>query len=282
MSGNIFSLIRTKYNTLSKSQKTVADYILNNQDKVMLNTLNDIAFACGVSETTVLRFLRKIGFTSYQLFRINLTQEISKNTSEAVYEDLTFQDSTEQIMEKIIQSTTSSIRDSKEIIDINSINLVVDHICKAQKVLVIGVGASASIATDLYHKLLKLNINVVCSNDPHMINILSINLTAEDLLIVISHSGESREVLEAVTLVSEQKCKVCAITSYAKSSLANRADYVICSSSLETMFRSDAMTSRIIQIVIIDIIYVCIIVKEGEGILPQIHKSRLAVAKNKV
>ena len=64
--------------------------------------------------------------------------------------------------------------------------------------------------------------------------------------------------------------------------MANRADYVICSSSLETKFRSDAMTSRIIQIVIIDIIYVCIIIKKGESVLPQIHRSRLAVAKNKI
>lgn len=282
MGGQIFSLIRTKYNTLSNSQKTVADYILSNSDKVMLNTLNDTACACDVSETTVLRFLRKIGFTSYQLFKINLTQQLSTNTSEVVYEDVTFQDSTEQIMGKIIQSTTSSIRDSKEIIDARSVKKVVDKICKAKKVVIIGMGASGSIATDLYHKLLKLKLNAVCSNDPHMINILSINLDPEDLLIVISHSGVSREVLDAASIAAERNCEICAITSYAKSTLANRAQYVICSSSLETMFRSDAMTSRIIQIVIIDIIYVCIVVKKGEGILPQIHSSRLAVAKNKI
>ena len=68
MKGQIFSLIRTKYNTLSSSQKDVADYILTNPDKVMMNTLNEIAAACRVSETTVLRFLHKLNYNSCLLY----------------------------------------------------------------------------------------------------------------------------------------------------------------------------------------------------------------------
>lgn len=282
MNGQLFALIRTKYNTLSDSQKAVADYILEDPGRVIGNTLSDTAYDCKVSEPTVLRFLRKIDFTSYQLFKISLAKELSDNTSEEVYEDVTFRDTTEQIVEKIIHSTVNSISDSKEVLNPDSIGRVVDKIIDAKKVLIIGMGASGSIATDLYHKLLKLRINAVCSNDAHMINLLSTNLDPEDLLIVISHSGESREVLDALALAKNQGCQVCAVTSYEKSTLANRADFLICSSSLETKFRSDAMTSRVIQVMIIDILYVCIIVKKGESILPQIHKSRLAVAKNKV
>lgn len=281
MNGNIFSLIRAKYNTFSASQKVVADYVLNHPNEVMLNTLVEIASACNVSETTVLRFLHKINFNSYQLFKINITQEISKDTPNVVYEDIHFKDTTQQIIGKIISSTVSSLQDSIEVIDPGVIKKVVNKITSSNKILIIGVGASASIATDMYHKLIKLGLNVVCCNDPHLINILSISLTPKDFLIVFSHSGESREVLDAVSIAKEQKCEVGAITSYAKSTLANRAKYVICSSSLETKFRSDAMTSRIIQLVIIDIIYVSIVVKSGEAILPQIYKSRLAVAKNK-
>ena len=282
MNGQIFSLIRTRYNTLSDSQKVVADYILEKPELVIGNSLSDTAAGCKVSEPTVLRFLRKIDFTSYQLFKINLAQDLSENTPDEVYGEVEFKDSTEQIMDKIIQSTIHSIQDSREMLDPKEIERVADKIMAAKKVLIIGMGASGSVATDLYHKLLKLRVNAVCSNDAHMINILSIDLDPDDLMIVVSHSGESREVLDAVSLAKDQKCQICAITSYEKSTLANKADYLLCSSSLETKFRSDAMTSRIIQIVIIDIIYVCIIVKKGEGILPQIYKSRLAVAKNKV
>ena len=275
------ALIRVKYNTFSDSQKVVADYVLGHPNEVMLNTLNELATACSVSETTVLRFLHKIRFNSYQLFRINLTQELSKGTTHAVYEDVAAEDSAEQIMKKIISATVSSLKDSLQVIDPGDLECFVQHILSARRILVIGVGASASVATDLFHKLIKLGFDAACSNDPHMTNIMCSNLTKKDFLIVFSHSGESREVLDGVAIARENDAPVGAVTSYLKSTLANLSDFVLCSSSLETKFRSDAMTSRIIQIVIIDILYVSIVAKLGDKVLPQIYKTRIAVAKNK-
>ena len=136
MKGQIFSLIRTKYNTLSSSQKDVADYILTNPDKVMMNTLNEIAAACRVSETTVLRFLHKLNYNSYQLFRINLTQELSKDNQETVYDDVGFQDTEDEIIEKIIHSTVASIADSRQIIDPDSVKDVVGKIAGARRIVV--------------------------------------------------------------------------------------------------------------------------------------------------
>lgn len=283
MAGQLFSLIRTKYNTLSTSQKVVADYVLANPEKVMLNTLSEIAEICGVSETTVLRFLHKIDFKSYQLFRINLTQELSSNDSvSTTYEDVKFSDSIETIIEKVVLSTSSAVQDTKELVDYRVIEEVIRKITSARKVVIIGVGASGAIAIDFFHKLLKLGIETVYSNDAHMINMLTINMQKEDMLIVFSHSGESREVLDAVTIAKERGVCTCAITSYEKSTLSRNCDLLVCSSSVETSLRSDAMVSRIIQMVIIDIIYVSIIVKKGDTVLSQIHNSRLAVAKNKI
>jgi DNA-binding MurR/RpiR family transcriptional regulator len=268
---------------LSTSQKVVADYVLANPEKVMLNTLSEIAEICGVSETTVLRFLHKIDFKSYQLFRINLTQELSSNDSvSTTYEDVKFSDSIETIIEKVVLSTSSAVQDTKELVDYRVIEEVIRKITSARKVVIIGVGASGAIAIDFFHKLLKLGIETVYSNDAHMINMLTINMQKEDMLIVFSHSGESREVLDAVTIAKERGVCTCAITSYEKSTLSRNCDLLVCSSSVETSLRSDAMVSRIIQMVIIDIIYVSIIVKKGDAVLSQIHNSRLAVAKNKI
>ena len=184
MKGQIFSLIRTKYNALSSSQKDVADYILTNPDKVMMNTLNEIAAACRVSETTVLRFLHKLNYNSYQLFRINLTQELSKDNQETVYDDVGFQDTEDEIIDKIIHSTVSSITDSRQIIDPASVKAVVEKIAGARRIVVAGVGASGFIAQDLYHKLIKLGLNAVCGNDPHIMNILATGLDKDSFLIL--------------------------------------------------------------------------------------------------
>lgn len=247
----------------------------------MMSTLLEIANTCKLSETTVLRFLNKIGYQSFQVFKINLTQFISRDSPKVVYEDVSFDDTTESIMNKLVNSTVNSIKDSLFVIKPEAIDYFIEKIVNATKVVVIGMGASASVATDLYHKLLKLGINSVVSNDPHLVNILSTNLTPDDFLIVFSHSGESREVLDSVSLAKENKCPIGAITSYPKSTLAMKSDCVVCSSSLETKFRSDALTSRVIQLVVVDFIYVTMTIKFRDTTFEKIHKSRVAVAKNK-
>lgn len=278
---SIFSLIRTNYHQMSSSQKGVADYVLNNSDKIILNTLSETAKACAVSEPTVLRFLQKIKFHSYQIFRIELAQEIAGDDTTLNSDDIALDDSPEMIKQKIIQATSKSILDSATVIESAVIECIARRIISARRILIIGVGASGAIAFDLFHKLIKLGLNVVQSNDAHMINILGSALGKEDYMIAISHSGESREILDAIQLAKDVHCSVGAITSYSKSSLAEQADEMICSSSFETHLRSDAMTSRIIQLMIIDMLYLTCMKLIGPNALKQVHKSRLVVSKNK-
>ena len=184
-------------------------------------------------------------------------------------------------MKKVLQATVESLKSSANIINVHQLEKMIEQIMKAKKILIIGVGATAAIAYDFQHKLLKLGFDVSYSDDPHIINIRCLNLTIKDLLIAISHSGESREVLDGVEFAKKQRCPVACITSYPNSNLAKHASCTILSSSHETKYRSDAMTSRIIQLTIIDMIYVSIAIKMGDKAIDNVNRSRLAVAKNK-
>lgn len=282
MKENVISLIRLNYKYFSDSQKKVADYVVEHPEVVIMSTLSELSAKCKLSETTILRFLKKIGYDSFQVFKINLTQNLSnEDSTKAVYEDVSFDDTTEQIMSKLVNSTITSLTDSLTIITPEAIDDFINRTINAYKIVVIGIGASASIATDLYHKLIKLGINCVVSNDAHMINILATTLTSDDFLIAVSHSGESREILDGVNLAKENNCQIGAITSYPKSTLSKLVDVMICSSSLETRFRSDALTSRIIQMQIVDFLYVTMTIRYKDFTLDNIYKSRIAVSKNK-
>lgn len=284
MASNVFSLIRARYNTLSASQKGIADYVLAHPREVMLGSLNEVAQACGVSETTIIRFLRKLDYSSYQVFKVDIAQETSKASSRPavpVYQEVSYDDGADAVMEKVLQSTLRSISDSREIIEPDDIETVANMILKARKVLAVGVGASASIANDFYHKMLKLGLNVIVCSDPHLMNIIAMNLTSKDLLMAFSHSGESREILSVVGLAKEQACPIASVTSYPKSRLAAASDRAILSSSQETQMRSDAMTSRIIQLMIIDMLHILMVVKLGHKAEISVSKSRRAVAINK-
>jgi DNA-binding MurR/RpiR family transcriptional regulator len=280
---NVFSKIRTKYNRLSPTQKKIADFVLKNSEQVPTLTLNAIAKECNTSETTVIRFLRKLDFNSFQVFRVNVAQTLSSKTpNKAIYQEIQANDSIQQIKEKVIMSTVSSIEDLNELVDVDKLEKCVELLLNAERIFFFGVGASFAIAMDAYHKLSRLGLNVANQRDAHMINILSTHTTENDLLFVVSHSGESQEILDGVVLSKENDSKIIALTSYENSSLVELADLTILSSTNETRYRSDAMISRIIQLVIIDMIYISLVLKLGtEDSIEKVNKSRLAVARRK-
>jgi len=279
---SLFTDIRTKYNTLSPTQKQVADFILNNSEQVILLSITDLAEKCNTSETTVVRFLHKLGFKSYQVFRVRMAQEITEQSVQGIYEEITKEDSPEQIREKVILSTVNSLQDLNKMIDGEVLGQIVDLIIASEKILICGLGASGTVAVDAFHKFLRLGLNVVAFTDNHLMAIGCAQATQNTTVIAISHSGESRDILEAVGLAQETHAHIVAFTSYKHSSVTKLADYVLLSSSNETKFRSDAMTSRILQCVTIDMLYVLLVLKLGRSAVRSVNKSRLAVAAKKV
>lgn len=278
---SIFTEIRTSYNLLSSTQKTIADYILSHTDKVILLTISELADQCNTSETTVIRFLKKLGYSSYQVFRVKVAQEIAGDSTETIYEEIKEDDTNDQIKRKVIFSTVNSIKDLNNILDDDSIEKTVDILLHSNRIIFYGVGSSSAIASDAFHKFSKLALNVSFYSDPHFINIINSHLTENDVLFVISHSGESREILNCTNLALVNNAKVIAITSYKKSTLAKLATVFLLSSTNETKYRSDAMISRIIQLVIIDIIYISTFLRKSPDSHTALNKSRLAVAMNK-
>lgn len=278
----LLSTVRTRYGSFTASQKKVADFVLDHPDKVMISSMNDLAVSCDVSEPTIMRFLHKLDYESYQIFRVNLAQELGSGTKENVYNsDITFSDNTEAVIKKVLATTSQSLNDVKDLIDPEKLEHAVVRILSANVILVIGVGSSAAQAMDLTHKLQRLGMHAFSCNDPHMINIMSNNLTSNDLLFAFSHSGESREILDGAKIAQRNNTPVVSVTSFPNASIVSHSNEVILSSSYETGFRSDALTSRIIQMTIIDMIYVCLTLKLGKVAEERINSNRLAVAHNK-
>jgi DNA-binding MurR/RpiR family transcriptional regulator len=281
MPTGILSAIRTKYHTLSSVQKGIADYILQNAPEVVLLSIGGLAGKCGTSETTVMRFLRKLDFDSYQVFRVRIAQEIPHGRMESVYSEIERGDSVASIMEKVISSTARSVEDLRQLVRADDIAKSVSLMRNASRIFFTGLGASSFIAFDAYHKFLRLGLNASASSDSHLMSIVASHAGESDLVFAVSHSGESRDILDCVRLASGNGAKVIAFTSYRGSSLTNLADVVLLSSSNETRFRSDALVSRILQLVIVDMLYVAMVLEMGPEAIQRINRSRLAVAGKK-
>lgn len=128
MDNHLLGRIRARYNTFSSSQQQVADYVLSHADTVMMSSLSDFAKACGVSEPTIMRFLRKLDCDSYQVFRVGIAQELAHGSAENIYEEVSEEDTQAMIRDKVIHHTVRSLEDAKEIIDAAALDHLVEMI----------------------------------------------------------------------------------------------------------------------------------------------------------
>lgn len=288
MTNKPFTKIRHKYNTLSASQKLIADHILNDQKHAVMSTISDLAKSCNVSETTVMRFIKKLGYTSFQIFRIDMAHEITeisydqksphKLKIEDGYQDISTDDDVATINQKVIQSASIAINDLKSLIDPASIEAVVTLFSKADKLLFYGSGGSDVIALDGYHKFLRLGFNVTTHSNSHFMMIQAAHLSQTDIAVLISHTGESREVLEIAENAKKQGAKIICITSYINSNLAKLSDIALFSSTNQLKYYTDAMVSRILQLVILDMIFVSVSLRLGDRGKDSIYRSRKAIS----
>ncbi len=277
----IITRIRTRYNTLSNTQKVIADYVIDNQDDIVMLSISELANACNTSETTVMRFLKKIDINSYQVFRVLMAQDLAKVTGKNVYEDVKSDDSMKEIQKKVIEYTMSSIKDLDNQLVSDDIEKAIKLIIKYDKVVIMGVGSSGYIAGDFYHKLLRLGIKAEHYTDSHLMSIRATQGNKAEIVILVSHSGESKEIIAAAKIAKSKNMKIISLTSHQNSTLSGISDITLYSASKETMYRSDAMISRILQLVIIDIICVKILAELKDKGQINIDASRLAVANKK-
>lgn len=279
---NLLTEVKAKYNILSPTQKVVADYILNNSAKTILLPIGELADTCRTSETTVLRFLKKLGYSSYQLFKVKLAQEISGKYPQVVYGDIQSEDTIASIKHKVITSSINSIEDINNLIEDSDLVKCIDILLQADKIIFLGIGGSSAVAQDAFHKFLRLGLNAIHVKDMDMMNLYSAHTTSKDVMFLVSHSGENREIINCAELAKENDAKIVALTSYKTSKLTKLADVSLLSSTHETKYHTDSMASRIIQLIIIDIIYMGLVLKSGENGIEMINKSRISVAKNKL
>lgn len=278
---SLLTLIRTKYNNFSKSQQRIADYVLNNPDSASMLSISELAKNCQTSEPTVMRFLNKLDYFSYQTFRINLAREIASDPSATINEDLKPGDSVSLIKEKIIGHDVTAIQDLKHILSDELIQNVIDLLYNAEKIFFFGVGASSAVAVDAMHKFGKLGLTVISFPDPHMMNIFCSHASENDVLFAVSHTGESLEVLKTVEIAKENQVKIVGLTSFSGSTLAKQSDYFLSSSTNDQKYHSEAMASRIVQLAIVDILYISLFMQHEDEFFGKLDSSRLAVAKNK-
>jgi DNA-binding MurR/RpiR family transcriptional regulator len=195
-----------------------------------------------------------------------------------VYEQIYPADSLETLKAKVFQANAQALKDTIEVLSDSELQLAVDAIATCRKIEVYGIGGSAPLALDAYHKFMKLGIVAVWLNDGDLMAMSSSLLQAGDVALGISHTGASRDVCDAMEHARGAGATTICITHRATSPITKVSDIKLFTAAKETAFGSDATSSRIAQLSIIDTLYAGIANRDYEKSLARIQRTREASA----
>ena len=251
-SPNLIRRIADNKSALRKSEAKVASFVLDNANQVIRMRIVDLASQSGVSEPTVIRFCRAIGFDGFRSFKLQLAQHLSLGevfTQFAVDDKDTIAD----LRNKVFDSTVGSLLTVRDELDVVALETAITTINQAKRVEFYGFGASGSVAADAQHKFFRLQVSTAAYTDPHIQHMSAISLGKDDVVVAISQSGQTQALLQSVRLAIEAGATVIGIAPQ------NTALSELCSISLYVNVEEDLqaiapVSSRIAHLVVIDVL----------------------------
>ncbi|OAS82853.1 MULTISPECIES: MurR/RpiR family transcriptional regulator [Metabacillus] len=273
--------VRKMYPKFSITERKIADYILKNPNKIIHSSINQLAEDLDVADSTVFRFCKRIGYKGYQAMKIALASEVVSPLQD-IHEKVDAGDSVETIATKVFRTNIKTIEDSLSIFNEEQLQLAVDGIVASDSIHFFGSGGSSIIALDAFHKLVRTGLKVNAVIDTHFQLMAASQMSKNDCAVLISHSGSSKDILHILNVVKSTGAKTIAITNYAKSPLSAAVDIPLYTVSEETEYRSEALSSRIAQLTLIDVLYVNILMKRGSEGQDALKKMREAITVKRI
>lgn len=267
-----------QYNHLSQAEQKAADYFIANIDQIYSLPIADLAKESSVSAGTWVRFCKSIGFSGLKELKQALFDQASEarptsNDSNYVFTDIKDHKDAAGIVDSIRVSSVQAIENTLRILDLHALDQAAEIIFNARSVKLFGVGASSLVAQDLSHKLLRIGIDTIFSSDFHIQLTVAATMTTDDVAIIISNSGTTKEMLEIQALILNKNFKHIVITSIGKNPLSQKADIILATSSPEIHLRSGAMSSRIAQMIVVDCLFTSIANRNYQTIEPKLEDS---------
>ena len=235
----------------------IADVFLAHAAEVVHMSVTEVAERAESSEGSVISLCRQLGARGFQQVKIALARDLVQPV-QFIHEDLVRADDTGTVIEKIFRSDLQALHDTMKVLDKGAMERAVAAIRGARRVELYGIGSAAPIAEDANYRLLRIGVESKVVVDSH-VQAISASLTGPDVAtITISHSGSTHETVTATRLAQEACATTICITNFGKSPLLAHADIVLSTMARETQFRTEAMTSRIAQLAVIDALIACL------------------------
>jgi DNA-binding MurR/RpiR family transcriptional regulator len=243
--------------TLGAAQQRIADFIVQHPHDVVHMSVSEVAERTDASEGSVVGLCKNVGASGFQQLKIVLAQEIVQPV-QLIHEDLEPGDKAARVMAKIFHSDVQTLLDTQATLSAAALEKAVKLIRGAKRIEIYGIGSAATIAEDAHYRMLRIGLNAKAVVDSH-VQAISASLTGPEVAVLtISHSGSTHETVTATRLARQAGAKTIVITNFGKSPIQAFSDVLLLTMARETNFRTEAMTSRLAQLAIIDVLIACL------------------------
>lgn len=256
--------LRGLYPSLKTALRKVADVILRQPEMAIYASVNEVAAVAVVSEATVMRFCRILGFKGFQDFKIALAREMVI-PSPRLQEEVAGQEEDELgMVRKVFKTNGLALQDTLEIMEIEAMREAAQLLLTARQIIVVGVGGSGPAVTYVGNRFLLLGLKAFMCTDFYLMLMAASMLSREDVVLAISNLGTTREILETVGIAREKGARVICITNNSLSALARMCNPVLVTAAREGTLPEEAVASLVCQISILDALFALIAQAQGE------------------
>ncbi|MGN6316819.1 MurR/RpiR family transcriptional regulator [Trinickia sp.] len=265
---------------LRPSERKLADYVLEAPREVLDLAMTELAQRVGVSQPTIARFCQALGCGGFREFKIRLAQSIAPGLP-SVYRDVRPDEPASGVVAKVFDRTIGALIEVRNSLSAHSVAKAIDLLARASRIEFYGAGGSGIAAQDIQHKFFRLGIPSVAYADPHTYTMSAALLGEGDVVVTISNTGRTRDIVEAARSALACGASVIAITN-STSPLAQMATVSLFANVAEETDVFSPMTSRVSHLAIGDILAVGVALKRGPELVDKLARAKKAITRRRI
>lgn len=266
-SGNILETIGALYDSLTKTEKRIAKTIMASPELFRGASLSECAQQLDVGDATFIRFCRTLGFSGFSDFKLALSVELAtrdQKPNAILDNDITSEDDCQNVALKLENMVQRVLSETINLLDYDQLEQIVKKMRHAKRVFFFGAGSSGVMAEEAKYKFMRIGLNVDASANNHVMFMQASLMNKDDVVIGISHSGYSKETVEALRIAQSSGATTIALTHNLRSPITDVANYVLANGHRQGQLQGDSMGTKIAQLFVLDVVYSLIVQAQEE------------------
>lgn len=276
------------YSQLTNVMEKSADFLINNPQLIASKTITELSSLSDCSESTWFRLCKLLGYSGYAQMKEDFLRHtaISSNAAPAaaaiLYNEVSSKHSSKEVAQAVFQNSVSALQDTLNSIDTDAYEKAIRYLCDANKIVLCGAGDSNAVVMFAYQKLFRCGLNVVTHTDQDLQLIALSQLKKGDVLLAISHSGRTKNILELSRYAAGRGIKVISLTNFPMSPIAKSSHVALFTSVFTQHPKGEIASKRIVQMCLIESIYINLLLRCKKPVEENIQSTYQALELNKV